>query len=42
MGHQRQKFFSAKAVDLWNGLDYSTISVDNVTIFNRKLRKLGY
>ena len=26
-----QTFFSATVVDLWNALDYSTVSVDNVT-----------
>ena len=29
-------------VDLWNELDDSTVSVDNVTVFKRKLGKLGY
>ena len=37
-----QKFVSARVVDLWNELDYSTVSVDNVTALKRKLRKLGY
>ena len=37
-----QKFFSARALDLWKELDDSTISVDNVTVFKRKLGKLGY
>src|SRR6218665_1051626 len=37
-----QTFFSARVVDLWNELDDSTISVDNVTAFKRKLGKLGY
>src|SRR6218665_693724 len=37
-----QKFFSASVVDLWNELDDSTVSVDNVTAFKRKLGKLGY
>ena len=37
-----QKFFSARVVDLWNELDDSTVSVDNVTAFKRKLGKLGY
>ena len=37
-----QKFFSAGVVDLWNALDDSTVSVDNVTAFKRKLGKLGY
>ena len=32
-----QKFFSARAVDLWSELDDSTVSVDNVTAFKRKL-----
>src|SRR6218665_3042932 len=32
-----QKFFSARVVDLWNELDDSTVSVDNVTVFKRKL-----
>src|SRR6218665_985195 len=37
-----QKFFSARVVDLRNELDDSTVSVDNVTAFKRKLGKLGY
>jgi len=37
-----QKFFSARVVDLWNGLDDSAVSVDTVTAFKRKLGKLGY
>ena len=37
-----QKSFSARVVDLWNALDDSTVSVDNVTAFIRKLGKLGY
>src|SRR6218665_1639799 len=37
-----QKFFSARVVDLWNELEDSTVSVDNVTAFKRKLGKLGY
>src|SRR6218665_3204327 len=37
-----QKFFSARVVDLWNELDDSTVSVDNVPAFKRKLGKLGY
>src|SRR6218665_1671572 len=37
-----QKFFSARVVDLWDELDDSTVSVDNVTAFKRKLGKLGY
>ena len=37
-----QTFFSARVVDLWNELDDSTFSVDNVTAFKRKLGKLGY
>ena len=33
-----QKFCSARVVyDLWNELDDSTVSVDNVTAFKRKL-----
>src|SRR6218665_678166 len=36
-----QKFVSARVVDLWNALDDSTVSVDNVTAFKRKLGKLG-
>ena len=35
-------FLSARVVDLWNELDDSTVSVDNVTAFKRKLGKLGY
>ena len=34
--------FSARVVDFWNELDDSTISLDNVTAFKRKLEKLGY
>src|SRR6218665_2395660 len=37
-----QKIFCARVVDLWNALDDSTVSVDNVTAFKRKLGKLGY
>ena len=37
-----QKFFSARVVDLWNELDDSTVSVGYVTVFKRKLGKLGY
>ena len=37
-----QKFFNARVVDLWNALDDSTVSVDNVTAFKRKLGKLGF
>src|SRR6218665_487166 len=37
-----QKFFSARVVDIWNELDDCTVSVDNVTVFKRKLGKLGY
>ena len=29
-------------VDLWNELDDSAVSVENVTAFKRKLGKLGY
>jgi len=36
-----QKLFSARAVDLWNELDDSTVSLDNVTAFKNKLGKLG-
>src|SRR6218665_2258864 len=32
-----QKFFSARVVDLWNESDDSTVSVENVTVFKRKL-----
>src|SRR6218665_904780 len=39
LGH---KCFSARYVDLWNELDDSTVSVDNVTAFKKKLGKLGY
>ena len=39
LGHT---FFSARVVDLWNELDDSTVSVDNVKAFKRKLEKLGY
>jgi len=38
----RQKFFSARVVDLWNELDDSTVSADSVTAFKRKVGKLGY
>jgi hypothetical protein len=41
-GRLGQKFFSARVVDLWNGLDDSTVSVDTITAFKRKLGKLGY
>ena len=37
-----QKLFSARVVDLWNALDNSTVSVDNVTAFKIKLGKLRY
>ena len=37
-----QKFFRARVIDIWNGLDDSTVSVDTVTAFIRKLGKLGY
>src|SRR6218665_1715647 len=37
-----QKCFGARVADLWNELDDSTVSVDNVTAFKRKLGKLGY
>ena len=37
-----QRFFSARVVDLWNGLDDSTVSVDTVTAFKKKLGKFGY
>ena len=37
-----QKFFSARVVDLWNSLDDSTVSVDTITAFKKKLGKLGY
>src|SRR6218665_3301523 len=37
-----QNIFSARVVDFWNELDDSTVSVDNVTAFKRKLGKLGY
>jgi len=42
-GTKGQKFFSAGVADLWNELDDSrpTVSVDNVTVFKRKLGKLG-
>ena len=36
-----QKFFSARVVGLWNELDDSTVSVDNVTVFQREARKIG-
>ena len=36
-----QKFFSARVVDLWNWLDDSTVSVDNVAAFKKKLGNLG-
>ena len=32
-----QNFFSARVADLWNESDDSTISVENVTAFKRKL-----
>ena len=37
-----QIFFGARVLDLWNELDESTVSVDNVTAFKRELGKLGY
>ena len=37
-----QNVFSARFVDLWNELDDSTASVDNVTAFKRKQGNLGY
>jgi len=37
-----QKFFSARVVNFWNEVDESTVSVDNVTAFKRKLGNLGY
>ena len=37
-----QLFCSARVVDLWNGLDDSTVSVDTITAFKTKLGKLGY
>ena len=37
-----QKVFNARVVDLRNELDDSTVSVDNITAFKRKLGKLGY
>jgi hypothetical protein len=37
-----QKFFSARVIDIWNGLDDSTVSVDTVAAFKRKLGELGY
>ena len=36
------KFYSARVVDLWNSLDDSTVSVDTITAFKKKLGKLGY
>ena len=33
---------SARAIGLWNELDDSTVSVDNVRAFKRKLGKLDY
>src|SRR6218665_773702 len=36
-----QTFFSARVVDLWNALDDSIVSVDNITAFKRNLGKLG-
>ena len=41
-GRLGQNFFSARVVDLWNGLDDSTVSVDTITEFKIKLGKLGY
>ena len=42
-GALEQKFVSAtRDVDLWNGLDDCTVSVDTITAFKRKLGKLGY
>ena len=36
------KFLNVRVVDLWNELDESTVSVDNITAFKRKLVKSGY
>jgi ribonucleases P/MRP protein subunit RPP40 len=37
-----QRFFSARVVEMWNGLDDSAVSVDTITAFKVKLGKLGY
>ena len=37
-----QKFFSVRVIDLWNELDDSTVSVNNVTAFKRGLGKFCY
>jgi len=37
-----QKFFRARVEDMWNELDDSTVSVDSVTAFKRKLGILGH
>lgn len=37
-----QRFFSARVVEVWNGLGDSAVSVDTVTAFKGKLGKLGY
>ena len=41
-GTLAQEFFSARVVDLWNELDDSNVSVDNVTAFKRMLKQFGY
>jgi len=33
---------SARVAGLWNELDDSTVSADNVRAFNSKLGKMGY
>ena len=40
-GTSGHKFFRARVVDFRNELDDSTVSVDNVTAFNRKLGRFG-
>jgi len=42
LGEKRTFHFSARVEDLWNELDDSAVSVDNVTAFKWKLGKLGY
>ena len=37
-----QKFFSARVIDSWNGLDDGTAVLDTVTALKRKLEKMRY
>jgi hypothetical protein len=42
VGGIKQKYFSARVVNYWNGLDDETVSVDTVLAFKKKLGKYGY